>query len=90
MAVINDVKQLIVRSKLFVHADKIEKSKKKTNLRKSDIKIGQGGTLDPLADGVLGAKRLAPREIKFNLDKSGRSRQSHKKTVPILGMYQGS
>ncbi|KAJ7940554.1 pseudouridylate synthase 4 [Mycena leptocephala] len=53
MAVINDVKQLIVRSKLFVHADKIEKSKKKTNLRKSDIKIGQGGTLDPLADGVL-------------------------------------
>ncbi|KAF7338231.1 Dihydrodipicolinate synthetase [Mycena venus] len=55
MSVINDVKLLVSRSKLFVDADKLEKSsKKKINLRKpGDIKIGQGGTLDPLADGVL-------------------------------------
>ncbi|KAJ7685262.1 pseudouridine synthase [Mycena polygramma] len=52
MAVINDVKQLVAQSKLFVDADKL-KSKKKVNVRKCDIKIGQGGTLDPLADGVL-------------------------------------
>ncbi|KAJ6547643.1 pseudouridine synthase [Mycena capillaripes] len=52
MAIINDVKELVVRSKLFMDEDKI-KSKKKLNLRKSEIKIGQGGTLDPLADGVL-------------------------------------
>lgn len=60
MSVINDVKLLVSRSKLFVAADKLEKSasKKKVNLRKpGDIKIGQGGTLDPLADGVLGAQR---------------------------------
>ena len=56
MAVINDVKLLVARSKLFVDADKLEKSKgKKVSLRgKNDVKIGQGGTLDPLADGVLG------------------------------------
>ncbi|KAJ7219349.1 pseudouridine synthase [Mycena pura] len=55
MAVINDVKLLVARSKLFVDADKLEKSKgKKVSLRgKNDVKIGQGGTLDPLADGVL-------------------------------------
>ncbi|KAF8212151.1 pseudouridine synthase [Mycena galopus ATCC 62051] len=55
MSVINDVKVLVSRSKLFVDADKLEKnSKKKINLRKpGDLKIGQGGTLDPLADGVL-------------------------------------
>ncbi|KAK7019337.1 pseudouridylate synthase 4 [Favolaschia claudopus] len=55
MSVINDVKLLVSRSKLFVDAAKLEKnSKKKMNLRKpGDLKIGQGGTLDPLADGVL-------------------------------------
>ncbi|KAJ7111536.1 pseudouridine synthase [Mycena crocata] len=55
MSIINDVKLLCARSKLFVDAEKLEKSKgKKISLRgKNDIKIGQGGTLDPLADGVL-------------------------------------
>ncbi|KAJ7709823.1 pseudouridine synthase [Mycena rosella] len=55
MAIINDVKLLVTASKLFMDADKLEKSKgKKTKWRgKGDIKIGQGGTLDPLADGVL-------------------------------------
>ncbi|KAJ6596975.1 pseudouridine synthase [Mycena vulgaris] len=55
MAVINDVKVLATRSKLFVDADKLEKGTgKKPKWRgRTDIKIGQGGTLDPLADGVL-------------------------------------
>ncbi|KAJ7097833.1 pseudouridine synthase [Mycena belliarum] len=55
MAIINDVKLLITRSKLFMDAENLEKSKgKKPKWKgKSDIKIGQGGTLDPLADGVL-------------------------------------
>ncbi|KAJ7285754.1 pseudouridine synthase [Mycena rebaudengoi] len=55
MSVINDVKALVARSKLFVEADKLEKAKGKkiSNRGKNTIKIGQGGTLDPLADGVL-------------------------------------
>ncbi|KAJ7446835.1 pseudouridylate synthase 4 [Mycena galericulata] len=55
MSIINDVKLLVTRSKLFMDPDKLEKGKAKKQSRrgKSDIKIGQGGTLDPLADGVL-------------------------------------
>jgi tRNA pseudouridine55 synthase len=62
MAVINDIQQLIARSKLFVDAEKLEKTKAKKvdherrgRHAREAIKIGQGGTLDPLADGVLGA-----------------------------------
>jgi tRNA pseudouridine55 synthase len=59
MSVINDVKQLVARSRLFVEEEKLEKSKGKKIPNKGKrareaIKIGQGGTLDPLADGVLG------------------------------------
>ncbi|KAG6816450.1 hypothetical protein H0H87_006005 [Tephrocybe sp. NHM501043] len=56
MSVINDVKILVAQSRLFVEADKLEKSKGQKAKRKharGGIKIGQGGTLDPLADGVL-------------------------------------
>lgn len=58
MSVINDVKQLIANSRLFVDAEKLAKNKgnkqpKKRRMREA-VKIGQGGTLDPLADGVLG------------------------------------
>ena len=62
MAVINDIQQLIARSKLFVDAEKLEKTKarkvdhgRRGKHAREAIKIGQGGTLDPLADGVLGA-----------------------------------
>ncbi|KAF8238598.1 pseudouridylate synthase 4 [Tricholoma matsutake] len=69
MSVINDVKQLIANSRLFVDAEKLAKNKgnkqpKKRRMREA-VKIGQGGTLDPLADGVLvvgvgkGTKRLS-------------------------------
>ncbi|KAG6917960.1 hypothetical protein DXG01_017144 [Tephrocybe rancida] len=68
MSVINDVKILIAQSRLFVEVDKLEKSKGQKVKRKhtrGGVKIGQGGTLDPLADGVLvvgvgkGTKKLS-------------------------------
>ncbi|EPQ58330.1 pseudouridine synthase [Gloeophyllum trabeum ATCC 11539] len=57
MAIINDLKQLIGSSRLFVEESKIPKDKAKQRNKgkrgKEAVKIGQGGTLDPLADGVL-------------------------------------
>ena len=70
MSVINDIKQLVGRSRLFVDPQKLVELKRKgenKGIRKrarEAVKIGQGGTLDPLADGVLvvgvgkGTKRL--------------------------------
>ncbi|PFH54285.1 hypothetical protein AMATHDRAFT_135835 [Amanita thiersii Skay4041] len=69
MSMINDVKKLVSGSKLFVHSDKLEQPVVQ-NVRKGKrgrevVKIGQGGTLDPLADGVLvvgvgkGTKKLS-------------------------------
>lgn len=72
MSVINDVKQLVAGSRLFVEAEKLEdrrakgsnKVSRKGKRAREGVKIGQGGTLDPLADGVLvvgvgkGTKRL--------------------------------
>ena len=62
MSIINDLQRLVARSRLFVDAEKLEKIKgtKVVNGRRGKyareaVKIGQGGTLDPLADGVLGA-----------------------------------
>jgi len=54
MHVVNQLKKLINNSRLFVHKEKLEKSAGKKRARKDNVKIGQGGTLDPLADGVLG------------------------------------
>lgn len=58
MAVVNDIKSLVTRSPLFVKEEELEKAtsskKKRGKFAKSVVKIGQGGTLDPLADGVLG------------------------------------
>ncbi|KIJ16953.1 hypothetical protein PAXINDRAFT_176086 [Paxillus involutus ATCC 200175] len=71
MSVLEDIKQLVAKSRLFVEPEKLEnrqQGREKTfnrgKRRKDTIKIGQGGTLDPLADGVLvvgvgkGTKRL--------------------------------
>ena len=63
MSVVNDVQLLVARSKLFAEADKLAKIKdKKIDRRRGkhgreSVKVGQGGTLDPLADGVLGKLR---------------------------------
>ncbi|KAJ8517556.1 hypothetical protein ONZ45_g5258 [Pleurotus djamor] len=68
MSIINDIKELVARSKLFVDAEKLKsvsKTKKIGRRGKDIVKIGQGGTLDPLADGVLvvgigkGTKKLS-------------------------------
>jgi tRNA pseudouridine55 synthase len=60
MSVINDIKQLVASSRLFVEAERLEELKRKGKSQGSrgkrtrdTVKIGQGGTLDPLADGVL-------------------------------------
>jgi tRNA pseudouridine55 synthase len=58
MAVINKIKCLVSKSRLFVESSKMEdhqKDKPKGKSRgREAVKLGQGGTLDPLADGVLG------------------------------------
>ncbi|KAG6376333.1 pseudouridine synthase [Boletus reticuloceps] len=56
MSVLEDIKRLVGNSRLFVDARKLENRPTKGNRkrRKDTVKIGQGGTLDPLADGVLG------------------------------------
>ena len=54
MHVVNQLKTLINNSRLFVHKEKLEKTAGKRRTRKDNVKTGQGGTLDPLADGVLG------------------------------------
>ncbi|KAH9854219.1 pseudouridylate synthase 4 [Lenzites betulinus] len=69
MSVVNDVKRLVANSPLFVEESKLaEKAKqggKNRKARRDAVKIGQGGTLDPLADGVLvigvgkGTKKLS-------------------------------
>ncbi|THH33941.1 hypothetical protein EUX98_g209 [Antrodiella citrinella] len=61
MTVINEIKPLIARSRLFVEEEKLKKANSQQRGRGSRhkkygreaVKIGQGGTLDPLADGVL-------------------------------------
>ncbi|KAF9454560.1 pseudouridine synthase [Macrolepiota fuliginosa MF-IS2] len=58
MSVLTDIKKLAGKSRIFVEADKLGKpdqSKKHSRKRSrfDSVKIGQGGTLDPLADGVL-------------------------------------
>jgi tRNA pseudouridine55 synthase len=62
MSIVNDLQRLVARSRLFVDAEKLEKFKgskadhgRRGKHAREAIKIGQGGTLDPLADGVLGA-----------------------------------
>ena len=62
MSVVNDIKKLVVSSLLFVEPSKLQhksskqkdREQKRGRFAKDAVKIGQGGTLDPLADGVLG------------------------------------
>lgn len=63
MSVVHDLQQLVARSKLFATEDKLEeikirksKAKRRGKQGREAVKVGQGGTLDPLADGVLGAR----------------------------------
>ncbi len=55
MHVVDQLKKLVCNSRLFVEKEKLEKAAgKKRAARRGNVKVGQGGTLDPLADGVLG------------------------------------
>lgn len=57
---INDIKLLASKSRLFVDSSQLDghedsqKRKFRRKRRRDVLKMGQGGTLDPLADGVLG------------------------------------
>ena len=58
MRVIDMIKPLLAESRLFhdpkaVSAEDIKAEVKKLMKHRGGLKIGQGGTLDPLADGVL-------------------------------------
>jgi tRNA pseudouridine55 synthase len=58
MRLIDSITPLLLDSKLFYDPDRMrmpDNKKRKSNLTHMGLKIGQGGTLDPLADGVLGA-----------------------------------
>jgi tRNA pseudouridine55 synthase len=68
MSIVNDLQLLIAQSRLFVSAEKLEKNKNKNKkidrrgkLGREAVKVGQGGTLDPLANGVLGTPNHIPR-----------------------------
>lgn len=58
MRCIDMITPLLLESRLFDDPEKLRqpqsKAKKKQNKTHMGLKIGQGGTLDPLADGVLG------------------------------------
>jgi tRNA pseudouridine55 synthase len=57
MRIIDSITPLLLDSKLFHDPERQrqpEVKKRKKNLTHLGLKIGQGGTLDPLADGVLG------------------------------------
>lgn len=61
MSIINDLQRLVARSRLFVDAEKLGTNadhRRRGKYAREAIKIGQGGTLDPLADGVLGTLDL--------------------------------
>jgi tRNA pseudouridine55 synthase len=60
MHVVDQLKRLVCNSRLFVEEEKLKKpsGEKRARTRRDNVKIGQGGTLDPLADGVLGQLNL--------------------------------
>ena len=56
MRIIDSIKPLLCESKFFLptHTNNHSQADSKRMMkRKGGLKIGQGGTLDPLADGVL-------------------------------------
>jgi tRNA pseudouridine55 synthase len=66
MHVVDQLKRLVCNSRLFVDEEKLGKVAGKKRARRDKVKIGQGGTLDPLAEGVLGQYTWsrAPRVVR--------------------------
>lgn len=75
MSILDRLKPLLARSRLLVDQEEYQKAlaeKEKQKKRRGKFKsgrmskpsdrpkLGQGGTLDPLADGVLGRLRMVP------------------------------
>jgi hypothetical protein len=93
MSVVNDIKTLINNSHLFVDPDKRgQKTSGKRGKRARDaVKIGQGGTLDPLADGVLGkANSDAPSaSVSRVFERSHRNWERDEKVERIPGLCEG-
>ena len=63
MHVVDQLKRLVCNSRLFVDEEKLKKASGKKRARRDNVKIGQGGTLDPLADGVLGRCNLVKETL---------------------------
>jgi hypothetical protein len=70
MHVVDQLKRLIRNSRLFVEEEKLKKPSGKKRARRDNVKIGQGGTLDPLADGVLGQLNLVGNSLCCALNDS--------------------
>jgi hypothetical protein len=84
MILLDRLKPLFNESPLFVtdkderqriidarkNASNAKGSKSKRKRRKDAVKIGQGGTLDPLADGVLGAYIFVPPPFVRSFEQS--------------------
>jgi tRNA pseudouridine55 synthase len=75
MSMINSLKPLLMGSKLFMSPSDIDKlnaakRQRKRRPKNIDLKVGQGGTLDPLASGVLviGVGRRATKALGRFLD----------------------
>lgn len=60
MKLLNSINELLASSELFLPSEAHEDHRRSSNKRfkkprrSGKVKLGQGGTLDPLASGVLG------------------------------------
>jgi tRNA pseudouridine55 synthase len=61
MLLLEHLKHLFNASPLFIDPNEKKGGGKKKGKGHGGVKIGQGGTLDPLADGVLGESLDDPR-----------------------------
>ena len=97
MNIVNEIKKLLTASRVFVEANKLAEHKakgkqKKNRFAKDVIKIGQGGTLDPLADGVLGNYIVKPSPScasEFQQPCSHRGWEGHEEAFSILRLREG-
>ena len=91
MSVLNDIKQLINQSRLFVDPAKQKVAGRRRKSSRDVVKIGQGGTLDPLADGVLGKGDLSVYSASVSrvFEPSHRNRERNEDAEPVLGVREG-
>jgi len=97
MSLLNRMQPLLSKSKLFVDFEKAEQLKdapksRKRRKRGGDVKVGQGGTLDPLADGVMGTFLVVwlHQMLVLIFIFSSWSGQSYEAVDPILRLHQST